>query len=69
MPREGREKRRAITVEYFLKNVDENKVEAALAEFGFSVRKPPAVVHAIPTNSIWFGSPVDIEDVKLVGLT
>ena len=69
MPREGREKRRAITVEYFPKNVDENKVEAALAELGFSVRKPPAVVHAIPTNSIWFGSPVDIEDVKLVALT
>jgi hypothetical protein len=69
MPRQGRDRRKAITVEYFPKNVDENKVEAALAELGFSVRKPPAVVQAIPTNSIWFGSPVDIEDVKLVALT
>ncbi|MGB7947259.1 MAG: hypothetical protein WCH75_06225, partial [Candidatus Binatia bacterium] len=32
-------------------------------------RKPAAIVQQIPTNAIWFGSPVDIEDVKLVALT
>lgn len=69
MPRAGRERRKAVTVEYFPKNVDENKVEAALAELGFSLRKPPPVVHAIPTNAVWFGLPVAVEDVKLVALT
>jgi hypothetical protein len=65
----GRDRRRAITVEYFPKNVDENKVEAALIELGFTLSKPHAFVTGIPTNAIWFGSPVGIDDVKLVALT
>ena len=69
LPRAGREKRKSVVVEYFPKNVDENKVEAALTELGFTLRKPAAIVQQIPTNAIWFGSPVDIEDVKLVALT
>jgi hypothetical protein len=69
VPRAGRDKRKAVIVEYFPKNVDENKVEAALTELGFTLRKPAAIVQRIPTNAIWFGSPVDIEDVKLVALT
>jgi hypothetical protein len=68
-PRVGRERRRSITVEYFPKNVDGNKVEAALTELGFTVRKPAAIVSSISTNAVWFGSPVDVEDVKLVALT
>jgi hypothetical protein len=71
----GTDPRRAIcetlfvTVEYFPKNVDGDKVEAALTELGFSVRKAATIVTAIPTNAIWFGTPVNIEDVKLVALT
>jgi hypothetical protein len=69
VPRAGREQRKGVVVEYFPKNVDENRVESALTELGFTLRKPAAIVQQIPTNAIWFGSPVDIEDVKLVALT
>jgi hypothetical protein len=65
----GRDRRRSVTVEYFPKNVDENKVEAALSELGFTLSKPRALVTGIPTNAIWFGSPVSVDDVKLVALT
>jgi hypothetical protein len=64
-----RESRKAVTVQYFPKNVDENKVESALTELGFTLDKKRAPVPGIPTNSIWYGTPVSIEDVKLVALT
>jgi hypothetical protein len=68
-PAGDRDRRRGITVEYFPKNVDGNKVEAALMELGFTVRKPPAIVRELPTNAMWFGTPVSAEDVKLVAMT
>jgi hypothetical protein len=64
-----RDRRRGITVEYFPKNVDGTKVEAALMELGFTVRKAPPIVRELPTNAIWFGMPVSAEDVKLVAMT
>ena len=64
-----RESRKAVTVQYFPKNVDENKVESALTELGFTLDKKRAPVPGIPTNAIWYGTPVSIEDVKLVALT
>ena len=68
-PRGGRDRRRAVTVEYYPKDVDQNKVESALTELGFTLSTPPAIVRNIPTNSIWYGAPVNVEDVKLVALT
>jgi len=65
----GQSRRKAVTVEYFPKNVDQNKVEAALIELGFQLRKATTIVPNLPSNAIWFGTPVDIEDVKLVALT
>jgi hypothetical protein len=64
-----RESRKAVTVQYFPKDVDGNKVESALLELGFTFDKKRAPVSSIPTNSIWYGTPVSIEDVKLVALT
>ena len=58
-----------VVVQYFPKNVDGNRVEAALTELGFRLDRRSALVPALPTNSIWYGTPVALEDVKLVALT
>ena len=62
------ERRKKTTIEYFLKNVDKEKVLAALAGLGFTLRQSPPVV-GTPTNAIWFGPSVQIDDVKLVAYT
>jgi hypothetical protein len=59
------EQRRKTTVEYFLKDVDQEKVLGAIQDLGFAV-KPIEPIGNTPTNAIWFGSQVDIEQVKLV---
>lgn len=64
-----RESRKVVTVQYFPKDVDGEKVESALLELGFTLDKKRAPVPGIPTNSIWYGTRVSIEDVKLVALT
>ena len=58
-----------MTVQYFPKDVDGKKVEAALLELGFSIDKRQASISNIPTNAIWYGEPVKIEEVKLVAFT
>ena len=63
------ESRKDITVQYFPKDVDGNKVESALMELGFTLDKRRAPLPGVPTNAIWYGSPVNIEDAKLVALT
>jgi hypothetical protein len=63
------ESRRPVTVQYFPKDVDGKKVESALQELGFTLDKRRAPIPGIATNSIWFGKPVKIEDVKLVAFT
>jgi len=63
------EKRRAITVQYFPKDVDREIVEGALREVGFRLISGRTQVADVPTNSIWFGVSVGIEDVKLVAYT
>lgn len=63
------ERRKAITVEYFPKNVDPNVVISALEQLGFKFKAGTANVKNIPTNAIWFGSNVSLEDVKLVAYT
>jgi hypothetical protein len=59
------EKRGKTTIEYFLKDVDQRKVLGAIQDLGFKV-KPISPIGNTPTNAIWFGSKVDVEDVKLV---
>jgi hypothetical protein len=61
--------RGGVVVQYFPKNVDGNRVDAALTELGFRLERRSALVPGMSTNSIWYGTPVALEDVKLVALT
>lgn len=62
------ERRNNTTIKYFLKNVDKEKVLAALGGLGFTLMQSPPVGRT-PTNAIWFGPSVQIDDVKLVAYT
>lgn len=62
-------KRAETTVQYFPKDVDRTVVEAALRELGFHLITGPTQVQDIPTNSIWFGAAVPLDDAKLVAYT
>ncbi len=55
-----------VTVQYFPKDIDRDKVEAALTELGFRLEPGTTQVPDVPTNSIWFGPQVNIDDVKQV---
>lgn len=67
--------RKDITVEYFPKQVDQeigldiNVVAEELRSLGFRVNVKNPEIAQVPTNAIWFGSSVGIEDVKLVAYT
>lgn len=67
------ERRERITIEYFPKNLDKEVnisiVVPSLQKFGFQVEEKRAIVTRIATNSIWFGTNVKTEDVKLVAYT
>jgi hypothetical protein len=58
--------RSSTIVEYVAKDADQEKGEAALKRLGFTIKKnDPQPVDRL-ANCIWFGSEVNIEDVKLV---
>jgi hypothetical protein len=63
------EARRSITVRYYPKDVDRDKVEGALRALGFTLQEGRPTLEDIRTNAIWFGESVPIEDVKLVAFT
>ena len=63
------QRRKTITVEYFPKDVDPKIVESKLKELGFNFKSSSPNVKNLSTNAIWFGSKVDITDVKLVAYT
>ncbi len=65
----SKESREAITIQYFPKDVDQKKVEDALQELGFTLEKKLPLVRDVPTNAIWFGEKVKLDDVKLVAYT
>lgn len=65
----GSSSRQQVTVRYFPKDVDRRIVEAALRELGFNLTRGQANLPDLPTNAIWFGDDVSIEDVKLVAYT
>ena len=62
-------RREGYTVDYFLKDADAGKVEAALREFGFNLRTNIPQRPDVPTNLIAFGTKVNPEDAKLVAYT
>jgi hypothetical protein len=63
------ERRKSITIEYFLKNVDKDKVLAALGGLGFTALRQSPALGTTPTNAVWFGRSVQIDDAKLVAYT
>ncbi|KQP22577.1 hypothetical protein [Pseudorhodoferax sp. Leaf267] len=63
----GRERRRSTTLEIWTKDADQDKVRNALSELGFGVRTRPALLPDA-TNAVWFGTPVPVDDAKLVAL-
>lgn len=56
---------RDVTVAYYPKTTDQGAVEEALQRLGypFEEREP---VNTLPTNIIWFGDSVSIDDVKSI---
>ncbi|MGK7923235.1 MAG: glycoside hydrolase family protein [Trichodesmium sp.] len=56
----------SVVVEYFPKDVDNGVVEKALRNLDYQLILLPSVTVDVPSNSIWFGSKVNKEDVKLV---
>jgi hypothetical protein len=64
---EGAARRRGITLEIWTKDVDQERVRAALERLGFTMRVRAALLPDA-TNAVWFGEPVPLDDVKLVAL-
>lgn len=60
--------RGAIRIEVFSKDIDAEKVDQALRDLGYPVTRPRAIVKDTPTNALWFGSAVPLEDVQVVAL-
>jgi hypothetical protein len=63
------DQRRAITVEYFPKNVDPSIIRSRLEALGIRLETSASQHPGIPTNAIWVGSGVDIDTVKAVAYT
>lgn len=55
-------------IEYFPKDVDDAIVTAALKDSGFEFRKGNSAT-VLPTNAIWVGDSVTLDDTKFVALT
>jgi len=55
----------SVTVKYYRKSTDSEKLKTALEELGFDVTEPPAQ-NSRETNCIWYGPAVSEKDVKLV---
>ena len=56
-------------IEYFPKKLDKGTVEKALRSLDFPLVIMPAIISDLPSNSIWFSTRVNIDDVKLVAET
>jgi cell division protein FtsL len=62
-------RRQLVTVQYFPKDVDPAVVLTTLKKLGFKFKISQPNVLDIRTNAIWFGSKVNMGDVKLVAYT
>lgn len=56
---------RDVRVLYYPKSTDGATVATVLGKLGFPFEKATAI-NAIPTNTIWFGNRVDVNDVKKI---
>jgi hypothetical protein len=54
------------TVQYFPRTAEGERVKGALAELGFKITTGTPQNKNAPTNTVWFGRPVLVSDVKLV---
>ena len=65
------ERRKTITVMYYTKDFDKNIVVSLLKNLGFKfeISESNPNLKNEPTNAVWFGSNVNIEDVKIVAST
>ena len=61
--------RSKITIKYFPKNVDGEKVINALKELNFKVTEGKPKLPDSPTNALYYGRKVDNESIQLVALT
>jgi len=57
-----------VSIELFAKDVDQGKVDEALRALGYPISRPRARLDSAPTNTIWYGSAVPDEDVRVVAL-
>jgi len=58
-----------VSIEYFIKNGDRNDLQDIIKQLGFrqvTIKKP---INSSSTNTIWFGTPVNIEDIKYLATT
>ncbi len=67
--KETESRRRSVTVQYFPKDVDVEIVQKALTELGFKLKLGKTRLPKIPTNAIFFGDGINIDDAKLVAYT
>lgn len=55
-----------VTIEYFPRDVDAEKVRGALENLGFIVKPGNTQYPEVPTNAVWFGNQVTANEVKRV---
>jgi hypothetical protein len=60
--------RQAIRIRYFFKSTDKTNVEATLQSIGYKVTSQTRVGSA-PTNAIWWGEGIKLEDVQFIAYT
>ena len=56
-------------IKFYPKDIDSDKVKSSLAQIGLKVKKGIANLKEEPTNALWFGVDVPINEVKFVALT
>ncbi|HEX6054084.1 MAG TPA: hypothetical protein VFZ21_32665 [Gemmatimonadaceae bacterium] len=60
--------RAAVTIEYFFKRRDPERVEFALRDLGYRVSVEQARAEEVATNAISYGSNVSLADVRIIAL-
>jgi hypothetical protein len=60
--------RKDVTINYYAKRSDAQRVEFALKELGYAVVTKPAYHEDLATNTVSFGAAVPPEDVQIIAL-
>lgn len=61
-------RRSGVTMQIWAKDIDQDRIRLALSNLGFRMEKRGALLRETATNAVWFGTPVETQDVKLVAL-